>query len=213
MPEPAEEQKPPVDPGPPEDGQVVEEGPKRDPPSPRPAEVKPAAAAEAFSVFDGPVDDAKNARRTAQEPRAGPKKPPKGKKPKGAAAAEPEPTEDPALREQLYQRRLGEARGLVRAWDRMQRAKVRARYEAILAPESLEQLDQQIALTPHEVDDIAEPLAEGLLEEGLEFPWWARVALALYAASSSRQAALRELERKYQAWQREQEQPPKRASS
>ncbi len=203
MPEPAEK-KPPVDPGPPEDAQVVDE-PKAAPnSSPRP-EVKPASAAEAFGVFDGEVEDAKNARRTRQEPRTSTKvKGAKGKKGKAAAAAE-EPAEPELTPEQLWQKKLGEARGLVRMWDRMQRAKVRERYEQILEPASLEQLDQQIALTPQEIEDIAEPLAEGLVEEGVDFPWWARVLLAAYAASSSRQAALRELERRYEAWQKQQE--------
>ena len=182
--------------GPAETAEATPVGPQRPatPAPPRPAELKATNASGSFGVFDGPVDDAKNARRPAQDaPKASAGK--GGKKVGGKKAVEEEPPVDPV---EAHRKRLTEAKGLIRMWDSHQRAGVRERYVDILPPEQLEQLDSQLKLTDREMDELADPIAEGMEELGVELPWWARAGLVLLMLTSSRRAVLASLERQYQ---------------
>ena len=181
------------------DAEVVSEGPKPPPPPPRVAELRPAPAGEAFSVFDGPVADAKNAKRKgAAKPRQSQKAKGKGATPPAAAAAGPagQPGPDPELVKRF--RAEAKAARLLKLYEQWQLGQVRGRYQEILEPANLEQLLQLLRYNPEELKAMAESLGEGMVENDVEFPWWAEFGSMFLAGVFARRAMLEKLEFKYQ---------------
>lgn len=159
----------------------VKEGDPKPPRVARPADVKPLSST-AGDVFGGDVNDTSNAKRARPDAAQGA---PKGK-PRGKAKAAPEPV-DP-------EKYLSTARGFLMTGDVLFRGYIKSRYADVLEEESLRKLDAQMALGEANIDAMAEPLAEGLAEEGVELPWWAKLAMAGAAVYAPKLAALSKLE-------------------
>ncbi len=183
-----------------EDADVVSEGPKPPPPPPRVAELKPST--EQFSVFDGPVDDPPNVKRKAAGEASAPRQAAKGKGKGGKRAAEPQaPPEPPIDPVEAMRRARRQAERAVDGFVQFQLMLVRQRYMSLLEPASLEELCARMRFSPEEREMWVEPLAEGFLENGIVFPWWARLAIAAVITIKARQVLLSQLELQVRAKQ------------
>ena len=185
------------------DGEVVSstttpvepaEPPKVEPP---PVEKK---VADVSSIFGDEVAESPHV--TAARPEATPTvddapPPPKrrGRKKKDAA---PEVVE-------VTDRHRAEALGIVNTMDAFLRMHARGKYEAILEEETLAQLDRKLALSDAEKAALADPLAQGFAEEGVEVPWWAGLALAGIGLMGPRMGMLARLDRRKVEWEKSQE--------
>lgn len=167
------------------DAEFSEASPAPKPP-PRVARVADVKPLDAGGVFGGPVNDTHNARaaRGAQSDDA-----PKGKRGRKAKAPQ-EPAQEPT------EKHLDTARGLVITADAFFRQHVRSRFEEALTEESLAQLDAKVKLQEGQIDALADPLARGLAEEGVELPWWAQLGLAGFGMYAGKLAMLSSLEKK-----------------
>lgn len=188
-----------------EDAQVVSEGPKNPPPPPRVAELKPAPAGEAFSVFDGPVADAKNAKRkpNGAAPRPRPAANGKGKgakKPSEPAAAAAGPSSPPGVDPEVAKRVRAQvkARRLLQLYERWQLGMVRGRYREILDPASLHGLLELLKYQPEILQALSEQLGEGMVENEVELPWWAEFGSLFLADLFMKRQLLEKVELKYQ---------------
>lgn len=166
------------------DAEVIEETPAAKPPPrvARPADVRPLSSVGG-DVFGGDVSDTSNAKRERTPPSGEPA--PKKKRGKGKAQAEPVDVD--AHRET--------AKGFVVTADALFRGWAKSRYSAVLDENSLRQLDAQLALTEPQADALADPLARGLAESGVEIPWWGQLALAAGAMYVPKLGALAQLDR------------------
>lgn len=149
------------------DAEVISET-KRPAAAPRVARVADVRKLDADDVFGGAVSDTENVKRARGEapPPTG-KNAKKGKKKVDAPPAEP-PTE----------KRLEEARGLLMMADMIFVGWARSTLSDDLEAASLDELAKRMSARPEQLDAMAPPLAEGLAEEGVELPWYMRLALA-----------------------------------
>lgn len=147
-------------------------------------EKRRAKAAESpdLDVFDGPPNDPAGAR--GREP-AAEKGPPAGKKGgarRGKGGKTPAEEKSPEELAALKEAKKGEARGILLTLSAMQRGVVRRQYQELIPPQELDPLLEQLKPTEEELESLADPLAEGLAEEGISLPWYARLALAAVPA-------------------------------
>jgi len=147
------------------DAEVVEEAPKAK--ATRVARVADVKRLEstADDVFGASVTDTVNVRTSRP---AGEEGAPKRGRKKKVEAPPVEPSD----------KHVETARGLLMMVDSFFVAHVRTRFAESLEPENVEQLARRCSATPEQIDALAEPLARGLAEEGVELPWWAQLGLA-----------------------------------
>lgn len=208
-----------VSPQQPEDAEIVSEGPKPPPPPPRVAELKPAPAGEAFSVFDGPVDDAKNAKRKPKEgaPRA--RQAPNGKgrgrakpqTPPAAAGPAASSGPDPELLRRL--KADAEARQLLELYESWQLSMVRGRYAEMMPAENLEQLMRLLKYNPELLQRMSSSLGQGLYENEVSMPWWAAFGAMFVADVFAKKKLLEKVELAYQEHLRQKEAASSSSSS
>ena len=148
------------------DAEVVSETKK--PAAPRVARVADVRKLDAADVFGGDVSDTENVKRARGEA-----PPPTGKNAKkGKKKADAPPPEPPT------EKRLEEARGLLMMADMIFVGWARSTLADDLEAASLDELAKRMSARPEQLDAMAPPLAEGLAEEGVELPWYMRLALA-----------------------------------
>lgn len=184
-PTPADEAaRSPADTGP-IDVDFVEDAPK-EPRRPRVARVADVTKLEATAddVFGGAVNETTNARAARGAPQGNDATPKRGRK-KKTEAPPAEPTSE----------HLATALGLVATADAFFVAHVRERYSEVLTPENLESLARKVATAPEQQRALAEPLARGLAEEGIELPWWAQLGMAAAGVYLPKMAMLSQLDK------------------
>lgn len=151
--------------------------PKKEEAPPKQEAAPPKDAGAALTVFDGSPKDPPSAKRgaapaAAPEEKKGAKKARKGKKPE---PAEPTPEEEEAD----HARKVKQARGFLKTMINTQKMIVSRQYAEYFEGPELEALLDSLDLTEDELDALAEPLADGMTEEGINLPWWAQFAFAL----------------------------------
>jgi hypothetical protein len=177
----------PVDTGP-IDAEVTEEA--KAPRAPRVARVADVKPLDVDSVFGGAVQDTPNAKAARAASANEAPKAKRGRKPKA-----PEPEKSPEEFEAM-------ARGLLTMADGFFRSHVRGRYEEHFAPEFMAQLDAKMKLQEPQIDAMAEPLARGLQENGVDLPWWAQFALAGFGVYAGKLGTLATLDKKVEEHQK-----------
>lgn len=172
------------------DAEVTEEA--KAPRPPRVARVADVKKLNAEDVFGGSVNETSNARAPRGDANGAVPGPKKGRKAKGAQ----QPTQE------VTDKHYETAVGMLVMVDMFTRGWAATRYEDVLEPTSLKDLDQRLKLTEAQIDGMSEPLARGLAENGVELPWWAQLGLAgagVYANKLGTLAQLEKLKKKHDA--------------
>lgn len=142
------------------------------------------------------MSDAKNAAKGApREPGAAPEPPAtKQRRTKKTASAdeEVEPTD----------LQLAKARNYVSMADGLHRMGLKARYQELLDPASLADLDARLKLQPEQVDVMALPLAEGLARHGAMLPWYVELGIGALGVGMARASVCKRIEDEYQRQQK-----------
>lgn len=140
---------------------------------------KKDAGLAVLNVFDGAPKDPEAARRAAPADGAAPSEE-KGKKGKGKRGRPPAPPELTEEEEAARHARLVlQARGTLLTLINMQKMICTRQYAGYISEELLASLLSKLDLTEEELNALAPPLADGMVEGGVELPWWAQFGLAL----------------------------------
>lgn len=151
---------------------------------------------EAAGAFDGAPHDPEGARRGPPPAPASPAAPApaaparaaraggKGGARRGPKEAPPPPPPPMTEEERKAKReaRILEARGALKALVGLQKKRCVSMYKDRLPVDAIRAIVEPLELEEEELEALAEPVADGMDENGLALPWWGRALLVFFAS-------------------------------